>query len=500
MRILVDTNIIIPREDDSVVPSEVSAVLRLFADRGDVICVHPSSLDDLARDKDEQRKAITLSKVQSYPRIESPPDPTIDIDFRRLIGPPRDPNSEIDDRLLYSVLRNAVDLLITNDQGMHRKATLLSIDDRVLTVIEALVFLDRLRPDTTSRLAPPEVRLEPLHSIDLQEGFFDSLRQDYPGFDAWFTRKSRDGAKAWIHRIPSGQLGAFMLLKDETDHIDMVGRRLPWQRRIKISTLKVTRMGYRLGELLLKIAFEYALKNSITDLYLTLYPGNKDFLISLITAFGFKLVGQTDEGEEVYYKTTRPVEALQDLDPVEVFVTYYPCFVDSPAVAKFIVPIQPKYHDRLFPSWTGRQLTFDFEFEMFPEGNAIRKAYLCNSRTTGLAAGAVLLFYRSHDVSAVTTVGVIERVERGRLTVDKVLTIAGRRIVYTQEEIETILQKPALLILFRWHAHFPSPLNRGTLVALGALKGSPQSIVRITHESYILLKWKGELENCITVS
>ena len=45
------------------------------------------------------------------------------------------------------------------------------------------------------------------------------------------------------------------------------------------------------------------------------------------------------------------------------------------------------------------------------EGNAIKKAYLCNAKTKQMAEGDIVLFYRSVDVSAITSLGVVEEVE-----------------------------------------------------------------------------------------
>jgi hypothetical protein len=43
---------------------------------------------------------------------------------------------------------------------------------------------------------------------------------------------------------------------------------------------------------------------------------------------------------------TRP-EAIK-LAPTEISKRHWPCFYDGPNVKKFIIPIRPVYHDRLF--------------------------------------------------------------------------------------------------------------------------------------------------------
>ncbi len=427
MHVLVDTNIIIPREHDWIVPTAVSDALRLFPNRGDTVIVHPASISELRKHRDARRRDVTLSKVKSYPVLQDPPNPDTDAGFRKAVGRPADANTDVDDRLLYAVVRNAVHILVTEDQGIHHKVLDIGVSARTFTISEAVSFLEQLKPKEESEVAPASVAIEPLHLLDASDPFFDSLRYDYAEFDDWLLRKSREGKRAWIHRLPDGQIRAFMLLKDESEYIELVGSRLPNKRRVKISTLKVTKTGYRLGELLLKIAFEYAVNNRIIELSLTIFSSGKKYLVSLIQQYGFQILGTNARREDVFLKRIRPPEG--ETNPERVFTLYYPCFYDGADVSKFVVPVQPQYHERLFPSWSGDQLMLDFEREMLPEGNAITKAYLCNSRIGSIQRGDLFLFYRSRDTSAITSIGIVERTETGTLTIDQVLAIAGKRIV-----------------------------------------------------------------------
>lgn len=65
MRILIDTNILIPLEDTAGILSAAYAELnRISQEQNHQIIVHPGSLEDLARDKNDLRKQILLSKSQ----------------------------------------------------------------------------------------------------------------------------------------------------------------------------------------------------------------------------------------------------------------------------------------------------------------------------------------------------------------------------------------------------------------------------------------------------
>ncbi|WP_194145603.1 hypothetical protein [Helicobacter apodemus] len=42
------------------------------------------------------------------------------------------------------------------------------------------------------------IEYKSFNEINLQDTFFDSLRQDYQGFDNWYNRKASQGEKAYI--------------------------------------------------------------------------------------------------------------------------------------------------------------------------------------------------------------------------------------------------------------------------------------------------------------
>lgn len=42
------------------------------------------------------------------------------------------------------------------------------------------------------------ITLKRFADIDLNDTFFNSLKEDYPGFDAWFEKKSKDNSEAYV--------------------------------------------------------------------------------------------------------------------------------------------------------------------------------------------------------------------------------------------------------------------------------------------------------------
>ena len=81
MRVLIDTNILIGREDPKVIDKNLQELLLLLHDNNSKIMIHPASIEDINNDKDENRKKIILSKLKTYPHLESPPDYTNDHEF-----------------------------------------------------------------------------------------------------------------------------------------------------------------------------------------------------------------------------------------------------------------------------------------------------------------------------------------------------------------------------------------------------------------------------------
>ena len=166
---------------------------------------------------------------------------------------------------------------------------------------------------------------------------------------------------------------------------------------------------------------------------------------------------------------------------------------------KYIIPIRPQYYQRLFTESKSRQtLITEVSGNFAVEGNAIRKAYLCNSKTKTVAKEDVLVFYLSEKSQAML-VGTVEKIKR-ETNPEEIMKIIARRTVYTKKEIAKLCSKGVLVILFKWNFNFPTPLNLTLLKKEGILKAAPQSIMELPHERYIKLKSLSKLDQKYTVS
>ena len=191
MRVLFDTNIIIGREDHKIISEDLQNLLRIINKLKIDIVLHPKCIEDIKRDKDSSRKEIILSKFKTYQILEKYPKPQRNDDFVRTIGEPTKINDEIDNLLLYALNRNTVNFLITEDIGIHKKAKKLILSDCVLNIIEALDLFRKEVPVEVK--TPPALQKSTVSNLDVNDPIFDTLRNNYQGFDEWFAKKASSG-------------------------------------------------------------------------------------------------------------------------------------------------------------------------------------------------------------------------------------------------------------------------------------------------------------------
>lgn len=495
MRVLIDTNIFICREDYTVIPDNIQELMRILNKLKVQILIHNLSREEIKRDKNQQRKQIISSKIGTYLTLEAPPSPEDDQQFLNVVGMPSDFRELVDNNLLYCVYRDAVDFLISEDKGIHRKSGKLGISGRVFNSEEALVYFNRQFLDIRIPSVPALKQL-PVHNLDIKDPIFSSVKEEYPEFEQWWKKISREGRYAWVYFKDDGYLGAILIPKIENEAIDS-DPPLPAKNRVKISTIKVSSTGYKIGELFVKMSIEFAIRNDIHEIYLTHFTRPQDDLVNLIEDFGFYKIAKKN-GEDIFIKKLVPDEDLEL--PIEIAKRFYPSFYDGRKVRKFIVPIRPEYHNKLFTESQWRQ-PFLFEYrEPIIEGNTIKKAYLCHSKIRKLSKGDILLFYRSIDEKKLTSLGVIERLYNDVKDPDTILRYVGKRTVYTRSEVEEIAKKPTKIILFKWHFHFENRLALSYLLGNNILSGPPQSIVEISHEKYQKIKNAGGIREHFTVN
>lgn len=483
LRFLLDTNVLIPLQDSlQVLEGNLANFVRLASIGGHQLMHHPANIADFERDSNAERRQRNLQRIRQHPALHDPA-PCI------WNTPDTGPNDACDNELLYALHCDAVHALVTEDKGIHAKARLHGLAHRVYTVQTAEDWLKRLHE--TRQIVLPNIHDVPLHSLtpELTGPFFDSLRAGYPagggrdGFDDWFRRKARDDRHAWIYRDDDGALGAICIYQVQSDEIlNDAGEQLAGSA-LKLCTFKVGELvrGRKIGELFLKAAFRFATDNRCEHLFITANAESQDYLIRVLMDFGFEERG-TYRGDMVLVKPHPVVQPpTAGADPTEYVRRYFPHYRSDSSVQKFLVPIQPRYHEILFPDYTSIQPGL-----FAPTGNvgnAIKLAYLCHAQTKSVRPGDVLLFYRTDDEKSVTSLGIVERFEVSKDGA-QIASLVSRRTVYSLEEIDELAKKPTKVILFRLIHHLPTAVSYEQLMRDGVVTGPIQSIRKVSDVAF----------------
>lgn len=482
LRFLLDTNILIPLQDSMVVLNDnLTNLMRLVNVGGHQLLYHPASEADIRRDADAARRERTLARLGQYQVLEGvPPCPW---NTGR-----ESENDAADNEILHALACDAAHALITEDRGIHAKARTRGLDGRVYNIQTAEDWLRRLHEPAEVHL--PNIEDVALFSLtpELPGEFFNSLREDYqhPPFDDWFRRKAREGRHSWICRGDDGALGAICIYAIQDDErINDQGEVL-LGRSLKLCTFKVAESvrGRKIGELFLKAAFRYASENACTHVFVHGNSEKQPYLARLLEEFGFSARGDYG-GDLVWVKEHPVVPPAQPLRPAEYVRRYFPHFRQDPAIGKYLVPIQPEFHDTLFPDYMSnrrRQLAL-FGAPRQHVGNAIKLAYLCHTPTATVAPGDILLFYRTHDERLLTTLGVVDDF---RILHDPsaIASLVSRRTVYSVDQIEAMARRDVKVILFRYLKHVLNPVSYQDLKANGIVTGPIQSLIRIDDAKY----------------
>ena len=194
------------------------------------------------------------------------------------------------------------------------------------------------------------------------------------------------------------------------------------------------------------------------------------------------------------------MKLVDDCDStLDSLIKYYPYFKDSEVVNKFIVPIQPKYHEDLFPDFSSmRGSLFEKDQSLYScQCNTIKKAYLCHSKIQSIKQGDIVLFYRSQDRKSIQCMGIVEKVLFSD-DVDEVFSMIAKRTVYSYNELQNIISKRTLAILFRFIA-LDREISNQFIEKIG-VKSPIQTIRRISEEQYLKIKNEGKNNNNIDSS
>lgn len=185
IKLLIDTNVLIGLEDHKEIAQNFSLLHQKCQKNGVHIYIHEASREDIARDKNKERQQIILSKIEKFLPLDGIPIPSKK-ELESVYGAITKPNDYVDTVLLYTLHEvGAIDFLITQDIGLHKRAQRVNISERVFRVEDALVWL-RDKYDSIN-VSLPYIEDKQCHQINRKDDIFTSLKEDYSGFDQWFV-------------------------------------------------------------------------------------------------------------------------------------------------------------------------------------------------------------------------------------------------------------------------------------------------------------------------
>jgi GNAT superfamily N-acetyltransferase len=477
LTLLLDTNVLIPLQDSfAVLGDNLANFHRLALVAGHRLVYHPASIDDFERDLDQGRRTRNLEHIRRYPALERPAKCPWNTQTTS-------PNDACDNEILYALECEAAHALVTEDKALLNKARTRGLGHRTYNIQTAEDWLRRLHQPFDVSL--PNIDDVPLHSLtpELVGAFFDSLREGYEGFDDWFRRKARENRKAWIYRNDAAMLGAICVYDVQSDEVVTSERLRLEGKALKLCTFKVDQSvrGRKIGELFLKAAFRYGTDNACEHIFIHADVDKHAYLVNLLIDFGFEDVGSYGD-DRVFVKRhpANPPDAT-GLSALEYVRRFYPHYQTGGRVQKFLVPIQQGFHQILFPDY--RALQPSLFATSGSVGNAIKLAYLCHAASNQIQPGDVLLFYRSEDEQAVTSLGVVDQFAV-LSDAASIAALVSRRTVYSIKEIEDMATRPTKVILFRLVKHFPAPASLKRLLGDGVVAGNIQSITKISDDAF----------------
>jgi len=489
MKALLDTNIVIHRETGKVVNRDIGTLFKWLEKANYSKCVHPVTIEELNKNKDEAALASLKIKLESYVHLKTVAPRTLAIVRAEALDV--NENDRNDTKLLNEVFSDRVDILVTEDKKIHGKAEILGIPERVFTIESFLEKAVSENPELIDYKVL-SVTKKLFGYINLQDPFFDSFREDYKGFDKWFNKKSEETAYV-THK--KDRILSFLYLKVEhKDEVysDIDPVFIP-KKRLKIGTFKVESNGLRLGERFLKIVFDNAVENKVDEIYVTIFTKSEHQLrlIDMLKTWGFIEHGVkiTDSGNElVLIRDLSPKINLEDPKLSFPFI--------SSTTNVFICPIWPDYHtELLLDSILTTESPADF-VENQPHRNALRKVYISRSWEKELSSGDIIVFYMTGGIykGVITTIGIVENIITGLKDVNEFILKCRKRSIFSNQELtkwwEHNPRYRPFIVNFLYSYSFPKKVILKRLIELEIIpdvESVPRGFSKISKDQFKLI-------------
>ena len=496
MKILLDTNIIIHREANKIYKPEIGELFKWIDNLKYSKYIHPLTVEELERYKDPKALDTMSIKIKSYNLLKH--QAPLGEEIRKVSKSIDNQDNDINDtQILNEVYEGRVDILISEDKKIHKKASLLGIEDKVYKIESFLEKVTAENPDLVNYKVLA-VKTVDFADVDMKDSFFDSFRDDYLEFDTWFNDKSEESCYVCNS---DGNLTAFLFVKIESEK-ENYSNILPVfqpKKRLKIGTLKVTGNGYKIGERFLKTIFDNAIQYKVEEIYVTLFAKRpeQEQLIEMLEEWGFVYHGlkTTKNGEEKVYVRSFGKNLPKNIQKPKLTFPFFSRDTD-----KYIIKIEPQYHTELFPDSINTREDKSKYTENEPHRNRISKAYISHSKDRNLKSGDVVLIYRIGEegtqkiyTSTITTICIVENIKNDFKTFDDFFDSCNRKTMISKEDLrnkwwDKYPKYRPFVINFLFAHSLPTPKptikNLIDLKIFEDSKSIPLGFIKLTNEQF----------------
>lgn len=494
MRALLDTNVIIHRENTRVTSFTIGKLFYWLDKLHYEKLIHPYSIEELRKYRNPMMQSLYDAKIAAYTEMRCIAPQTDDF-VALLNDTPKTANDQIDNQLLCELYCKRADILITEDRRMRLKADRLGLSDRLFTINAFIEKCTNENPDLIDYKVLA-VKKELFGNIDVTDPFFATFREAYRDFGSWFVKKSNE--EAYVCRTDKGTILGFLYLKTETEEENYGDIEPVFQpkRRLKVGTFKVEASGFRLGERFIKIIFDNAIERSVDEIYVTLYMNRPELrtLCGLLSRWGFYEYGikRNGDSEEVVL-----VKKMACFDMSKSTKENYPNIRYD--MQKFFLPIEAQYHTPLFPD---SQLRTEGSFDYLGDKAhryALQKVYISLSYKRDMRSGDLLVIYRKGTTigrkafeSVVSTICIVDEVRYNFSNKDDYLKYCENRTVFSQETLEQLWNRhreKLLVVKFIFVKSLTKRLTLGELWDLGIVSpnSGPRPFDHITDTGFDMI-------------
>ena len=338
--------------------------------------------------------------------------------------------------------------------------------------------------------------------IDINDNFFDTLKEDYKEFTSWYSKKSNNKDSAFV-LYEADKLLAFLYLKVEKDEIDSIPK-LEAKRRLKVGTFKVEAHGTKLGERFIKRIFDTAIEMKINEIYLTIFEKHNS-LIHIFEKFGFYKYAKKTSPNGTENVLIKQFDNIQN----DILKDYPMVQIDNKP--KYGLSIYPKYHTQLFSDSILNNESVDILKDR-SHTNSIHKIYICAmDGVTRFQRGDNILIYRTKDDkgsaryrSVITSLCIIEEVKDMRTfeNEDDYLKYCGAYSIFSQADLKGFYRtkKYPYIIKMTYNIAFKKRVTNGDLVDEIGLNPNYWGVFEIDNQQFKNILKAGEVDESLIIN